>query len=98
MLNGNDYYRECHRFLKLIFYVAKGIFIAWRSIGEKILESIVRHHDYPDVDFTLLKAIPQVNNITDEKVTSRRNLDLYPDSGEKRTIITHSFYPIDATS
>ena len=60
------------------------------------MHPIVRDDNHTDVNFSLLQAISKMDDITDQQVASRRNLNFHAEAREKCLIKPHPFDPIDS--
>jgi hypothetical protein len=64
-----------HGLLELFFDVTNSIPEAWGPRGEKDAEAIVRNDNYTDINFSLLEAVPQMDDVADQEIAARRYLD-----------------------
>ena len=67
------------------------------SIGKKVAEVVIRNNYNADINFVLLKAVPEMHDITLSISRFSRHLNLYADPGNDCFIVPHAFGPIYRT-
>lgn len=81
MLHGDQNNRIGLSLAKLFLDVSHSVRVIRNAIREAILEIVRRHHDRANVNMAVLKVVPNVDDVSGEKVTTTGNLNLYANPG-----------------